>query len=137
MWPRAVWNIGAIFMTKKKCIGKWIANNHVNHQDIVKLLYSKDGRLTIACSLLNPLNRRMAYLRDKFESGRCLLGYKTCLEDIANNLDNTILYLEDFLAIFYKKELDRQLIKQLLSILEEAKQFKYVLVQAYLAIKSC
>jgi hypothetical protein len=116
-------------MTKKKCIERWLAKNPVNQQVIVKLLGSEDGRLTIACSLLNPLNRRIAYLRDKLESGRCLLGYKTCLEDIASNLDNTISYLEEFLAILYKRELSRPLIKQLRSILEEAKQFKSGLPQ--------
>jgi hypothetical protein len=116
-------------MTKKKCIEKWLTHNPVNQQVIVKLLGSAEGRLAIARSLLNPLNRRMAYLRDKFESGRCLLGYKTCLEDIANNLDNTISYLEEFLAILYKRELDRPAIKQLRSILGEAKQFKSGLPQ--------
>ena len=70
----------------------------------------------------------MAYLRNKFETGRCLLGYKTCLEEISSDLDNTISYIEDFLTILYKRELDRPLIKQLLSILEEAKQLKSGLV---------
>jgi hypothetical protein len=109
-------------MRKDKCIQRWIEKNPVN-QVIVKLLNSKAGKLTIACSLVNPLTRRLAYLKDKIESGKCQLGYATCVKEVEDILNSTTLYIEDFLAIFYKKDCDNS-IRQLREILEEVKQIK-------------
>lgn len=110
-------------MRKDKCIQRWIEKNPVNQQVIVKLLNSKAGKLTIACSLVHPLTRRLTYLKDKIESGKCHLGYATCVKEVNALLDSTTLYIEDFLAIFYKKDCDNS-IRQLREILEEIKQIK-------------
>ena len=111
-------------MTKDQCTQRWLANYSIKQNIIPKLVSNRNGKLTIACSLMNPLTRRLAYQKHKLESGKYLLGYKTCVEEVTIDIDSTIAYIDDFIAIFYKRDYRCAVIKKLLSILEEAKQFK-------------
>jgi len=117
-------------MRKDKCIQRWLENNHIQTQVIAKLANSKDGKLTIASSLLIPLTLRLHYYKDKLKIGRGQLGYTSCIKEMEEDLEQTIVYLEDFLPIFYKKDYRKSPLKQLLALLEEAKQLKWTITSS-------
>jgi hypothetical protein len=110
-------------MRKKKCIEIWLDKTLFNRSGFINLLNTRDGKIIFAYSVIQPFTRRLDHLQKTFNAGKERLGYKTCIEETISARNTLISDIEDFLAMFYKKDYRIPIVQQILNVLNETKQF--------------